>query len=166
MVVSLAKLLVPSFAANRQARPRLLAAVESALGGGAALLAAPPGYGKTLALAELVMSSPAPTVWLQLDDSDNDPASFVAALLAGTRRSLRLTNERLGEVMGAEPERGLTMLVNALIDEPPGAWLLVLDDLHHVSNPEVLRLIERLIDSPPPGLRLLMASRSLPALPL
>lgn len=166
MIVSLAKLLVPGFPANRQPRPRLLATLRAALERGSALLVAPPGYGKTVALAELVSAQPEPCVWLQLDDSDNDPASFTAALLSGVGRALPQVRGRIGEVDPAEPDRALTMLVNALIDLPPGEWLLVLDDLHHVSNPEVLRLIQRLFDSPPPGLRLVVASRSLPALPV
>ena len=170
MIVLRSKLLVPTFTADRQPRERLTKAVRRGAKCGAVLLVAPAGYGKTVLLAEVVESSMAPVVWLQLDDSDNDPAAFVAALFEGVRRAFPETGGRLAEAFGATPggngERHLTMLVNSFVDNPEGDWTLVLDDLHLVSNPEVLALIARLVDAPVPGLCVLMASRSRPSLPV
>lgn len=170
MTILRTKLLVPSFTANRQPRPRLTRAVGQLLDQGATLVVAPAGYGKTVLLAALVEQSRLPAVWLQLDESDNDPAAFVAALIEGVRLALPEVGERLSEVFGATQgdtgDRHLAMLVNTLIDSPPGDWTLVLDDLHMVSNPEVLNLIGSLVDAPAPGLRVVMASRTMPSLPV
>ncbi|MFO7546602.1 MAG: BTAD domain-containing putative transcriptional regulator [Trueperaceae bacterium] len=170
MIVLHAKLVIPSFTAARHPRPQLVEAAHAHLLRGAALLVAPPGYGKTVLLAELVERSGAPSVWLQLDESDNDPAAFVAALAEGTRRAFPAMGARLAEALNASPSsdanRHLTMLVNAFVDAPQGEWTLVLDDLHLVSNPEVVRLVERLVDMPAPGMRVVMASRSMPSLPI
>lgn len=170
MIVLRTKLLVPSFTASRQPRERLTRTVMDQLECGAALVVAPAGYGKTVLLAALVDGADLPAVWLQLDEGDNDPAAFVAALVEGVRMAFPMAGARLAEVFEATPgeagDRHLAMLVNAFIDEPPGHWTLVLDDLHLVTNPEVLKLIERLVDAPAPGLRLLLASRSMPSLPV
>lgn len=170
MIVLHAKLVMPSFTAARHPRPQLARTALAHLRRGAALLVAPPGYGKTVLLAELVERSGATAVWLQLDESDNDPAAFVAALAEGARRAFPTPGARLAEALSASPttdaSRHLTILVNAFVDAPQGEWTLVLDDLHLVSNPEVLRLVERLVDLPAPGMRVLMASRSTPSLPI
>ncbi|HZJ10266.1 MAG TPA: tetratricopeptide repeat protein, partial [Trueperaceae bacterium] len=154
----------------RQPRERLARVAREHLKRGAALLVAPAGYGKTVLLVELVEGTKEPSVWLQLDEGDNDPAAFVAALVEGTRRAFPEAGARLAEAFGATPGgasgRHLAMLVNAFIDAPAGDWTLVLDDLHLVSNPEVLKLIELLVDAPAPGLHVLMASRSMPSLPV
>lgn len=170
MIVLRTKLLVPSFTASRQPRERLTRTVTEQLACGAALVVAPAGYGKTVLLAALVGESELPAVWLQLDESDNDPAAFMAALVEGIRLALPETGARLAEAFEATPgeagDRHIAMLVNSFFDAPPGDWTLVIDDLHLVTNPEVLKLIERLVDAPAPGLRLLMASRSMPSLPV
>lgn len=170
MIVLHAKLVIPNFTAGRHPRPHLVEATHARLERGVALLVAPPGYGKTVLLAELVERSGTPSVWLQLDDSDNDPAAFVAALVEGTRRAFPKPGSRLAEALNASPtsdaERHLTMLVNAFVDTPQGDWTIVLDDLHLVTNPEVLRLVERLVDLPAPGMRVVMASRTMPSLPI
>lgn len=172
------KFVVPRYTQARVPRPRLTEALRRHLGERAVLVIAPPGYGKTVLLAEVAEASSAPLLWLQLDDADNDPAAFVAALAEGTAKAFPALRPRLvglgsadqgGAVGGAGAgggERALTAIVNALIDASVEEWTLVIDDLHLLRSPASLTLIERLVDFPPPGLRLLIASRIRPPLPL
>lgn len=126
---------------------------------------APPGYGKTVLLAEVAEATRAPLLWLQLDDADNDPAAFVAALAEGAAKAFPELRSKLAGLGSAEQGgvgaggRALTAIVNALIDASVEEWTLVIDDLHLLSSPGSLALIERLVDFPPPGMRLLIASR-------
>ena len=63
-------------------RLRSLNSIHSAIRNYAlTLVFAPPGYGKTTLLTSLPSSSPDVYVaWISLDEDDNDPARFLAAL--------------------------------------------------------------------------------------
>jgi LuxR family transcriptional regulator, maltose regulon positive regulatory protein len=170
MVVLQSKFLIPAFTRDRLERPRLVQLVQRHLEGGAALVVAPPGYGKTTLAAEVADAFGERVVWLQLDGGDDDPTAFVIALLHGVARTfpgLRAELEALiepGATLGAE--RMATMLVNVVLTALPEPWLLVLDDLHLVTNPRVHALVARWVELAPPGVRTLMASRAQPPLPL
>jgi LuxR family maltose regulon positive regulatory protein len=67
------------------------------------------------------------------------------------------------------PDRGLEPFLLALINAIaalPELVLLVLDDLHMIESSEVYRLLAFLVDHQPENLRLLVTTRSDPALPL
>ncbi len=164
------KFLIPRFTAERLSRPHLTDKIFANLPQRIILLIAPPGYGKTTLMAEVVDSATNPTLWYQLDESDNDPATFVAYLIEGLRRVLPDVGNRLSQLLGDSgsypPVRALTILLNDLIENATPAWTLVLDDYHLINNPQVHTLTTMLLDSPPPGMSLIVASRSTPALPL
>ena len=56
--------------------------------------------------------------------------------------------------------------VRAGLAELPGPVVLVLDDVHHLTNPEVLDSLSALIEQRPPPLRLVLLTRADPALRL
>ncbi len=161
---------VPRYTAFRVPRPRLSRAASKEARRSAVLLVAPPGYGKTVLLAEVVEELADPLVWLQLDENDNDPIAFVSALSEGTRRSFPEVAERLGRLdftdTNGHGERLLAMVMNVFEDVGVGAWTMVIDDLHLIANPRTLALVAKLVEFPPPGLALLIASRIQPSLPL
>ncbi len=134
------------------------------------MIVAPPGYGKTVLLAEVAETLARPLLWLQLDEGDNDPVAFVGALAEGARRSFPAMAERLAALdlsdPGGQEGRLLAVVANAFADTLLDDWTLVVDDLHLVANPRVLALVARLVEFPPPGVALLVASRTRPALPL
>ncbi len=161
---------VPRYTAFRVPRPRLSQVAAKEARRSTVLLIAPPGYGKTVLLAEVVDELADPLVWLQLDEDDNDPIAFVSALSEGTRRSFPEIAERLEQLdftdTNGHGERLLAMVMNVFEDVGVGAWTMVIDDLHLVANPRALALIAKLVEFPPPGLALLIASRTQPSLPL
>jgi LuxR family maltose regulon positive regulatory protein len=131
------------------------------------LVSAPAGYGKTTLLIALQRwSKPA---WLALDEDDNDPAVFAAALLEAVRRA----DPRLGaEALRVLPETSggarvvFDLLINdvvALRDEP---LIVVLDDFHRVTETSIARTIEYLIERMPPQMHLVIGTRVDPQLPL
>ncbi len=170
MVILHTKLVVPSYTRARVPRPRVAEAIRRRLGEAAVLVVAPTGYGKTVVLAEVADGDDAPLVWLQLDESDNDPVALLTALAEGVRRAFPALDRNLDGLVDPEPagqeDRLLAILVNAFMEQPAGAWTLVLDDLHLLTNPPALAVVERLVEFPPPGARILIASRTLPALPV
>src|SRR5512143_2354991 len=81
------KILVPSPGTALRDRPRLDASLDRGLDDRTrlVLLSAPPGYGKTVAVAGWLASRSPATAWLSLDPADNDLARFVRYLVAALR---------------------------------------------------------------------------------
>jgi LuxR family maltose regulon positive regulatory protein len=119
-------------------------------------------------LGDWARRSRQPVAWLWLDAGDGDPARFwryVAAALDGRRPGVRRRVDALFQ--GAQPplEAVLTVLINELV-EGPEALVLVLDDYHLVEAPSVHDSLAVLLERLPPQLRLVLASRADPPLPL
>jgi LuxR family maltose regulon positive regulatory protein len=171
------KLHAPSVPAGLVPRPRLARRPDACL----VLVCAPAGYGKTTLLTEWARQRPS-CGWLSLDTGDNDPARFwrhVIATLDTVRSGIA---ERLAGLLGppAPPsfEGVVTALINELDPTPashvgPGASLaagesvdLILDDYHAISSPRVHETVAFLVDHAPASLRLMLATRSDPPLPL
>jgi LuxR family maltose regulon positive regulatory protein len=159
------KLHVPGPRPGFVARPRL----AEALGGQLVLVCAPAGFGKTALLADWLRSASRPLAWLSLDVGDNDPVRFWRHVVAAMDRARPGIRERVAPL--GPPVSGCEGLVTALINElaaqPAGRDLvLVLDDYHLVEARPVHASVAFLIEHLPPGLRLVLASRSDPPLPL
>ena len=63
-------------------RPRLIERLNEGLHRKLTLISAPAGFGKTTLLSEWVAGCERPAAWLSLDEGDNDPARFLAYLVA------------------------------------------------------------------------------------
>jgi LuxR family transcriptional regulator, maltose regulon positive regulatory protein len=152
-------------------RPRLLARLAGEIGRGLTVVCTPTGFGKTTLLGDWARRSRRPVAWLSLDGGDNDPARFwryVAAALEGVRSGI---SERVAPLLGGAGPPPLevvaTVVINQLTVVPgEGAVTLVLDDYRLVEAPAVHASVAFLLDRLPPGLRLLLASRADPPLPL
>jgi DNA-binding Xre family transcriptional regulator len=109
--------------------------------------------------------------WLSVDPADNDPERFWRHLVAAVDRARPGTGERAGRLLGQPTPSSFDGVVIALINavaEWPGRdkVLLVLDDYHRVDAGQVHGPVGFLVEHLPPGLRLVLASRSDPPLPL
>jgi LuxR family transcriptional regulator, maltose regulon positive regulatory protein len=102
-------------------------------------IVAPPGYGKTTALAEWSAADPRPFAWLRICHEDNDGA----ALDAGISTAL----ERAGAGEAA-------------------ASVLVLDDVHQLTAASAVGRLRRLIDSAPAGRQIVLCGREPPRINL
>jgi LuxR family maltose regulon positive regulatory protein len=135
------------------------------------LVSAPAGFGKTTLLSEWVAAcgSCARVAWLSLDEGDNDPARFLAYLVA----ALQTIEGNVGKgVLAALQSPGpvnvepvLTTLLNEIAGLPDNL-LLVLDDYHVIESQPVDNALIFLLDHLPPQMHLGLASRSDPSLPL
>jgi LuxR family maltose regulon positive regulatory protein len=163
------KLHVPQPHPGFLARPRLLQQLAEGMAGELVLVCAPAGFGKTTLLGDWARHSRSPVAWLSLDPSDNDPARFwrhVAAALARVRPGIA---DQVAPLLGPPTPPSFEGLVTALINElaaHPERVLLVLDDYHLVEAEAVHASLGFLVEHLPPGLRLVLASRADPPLPL
>jgi LuxR family transcriptional regulator, maltose regulon positive regulatory protein len=161
------KLHIPRARQGLVPRPRLVDRLAEALTGGLTVVCAPAGFGKTALLADWARRSGRPVAWLSLDAADNDPVRFwrhVAASLGGVREG---AGQRLTQLL--DPPRPLEAAVAALVNElaaVSGELVLVLEDYHLIESPAVHESVVFLLEHLPAGLRLVMACRADPPLPL
>src|SRR6266566_488760 len=165
------KLHVPRPQAGFVPRPRLVQALDGGLARRLILVCAPAGFGKTALVADWGRRGGRRVAWLSLDAADNDPARFWRHAVAALDRACSGIAERAGPLLGPPAPRSFDGLVTALINElaaQPGddVVLLVLDDYHLIDAQPVHAALEFLLDHLPPGLRVVLASRSDPPLPL
>jgi len=170
-------------------RPSLLAALEAAVASHSlTLVSAPAGYGKTTLLTDFGFSitdselRPAHDLtienrkseignrvaWLALDEEDNDPARFLAALVQALRTLPPAHGEIASGLLRAAPSQALQMrqwvagLINNISDSLPQPFALVLDDLHLIGEPAVFVALDYLLERAPPNMRLVIGTRQDP----
>jgi ATP/maltotriose-dependent transcriptional regulator MalT len=163
------KLHIPRARDGLVPRLRLIDRLTEALAGELTVVCAPAGFGKTALLANWARRTDRPVAWLSLDTADNDPVRFwrhVAAALGSVRAGAadRLT-DLLSPPSPRPPEAVAAALVNDLA-AVPGAVVLILDDYHLVEAPAVHESVVFLLEHLPTGLRLALACRADPPLPL
>jgi LuxR family maltose regulon positive regulatory protein len=146
---------------------RLGRAGESAL----TLVSAPAGFGKTTLLTDWLTAAPGGgrlTAWLALDHSDNDPALFWAYFIAALQTAAPGVGAGALALLSSTEspkEAFVVTLLNdlaALSDEV----VLVLDDYHVIEEAHIRDGMAYLVEHLPPQIRLVIASRADPVLPL
>ena len=136
------------------------------------LLLAPAGYGKTAALTRQIRQLPEGCALAWISADEDDPLQrFLACLTAALEPfdlPWRVAPEALATL--AQAERGLGdvagELVNALAAAEVPRGLIVVDDLHHINDPQVFELLQRMLERWPERWGLVLASRTQPPLPL
>src|SRR5215813_4072390 len=152
-------------------RPRLVSRLDEGLDRELVLVCAPAGYGKTAALADWARRSGRPVAWLSLDAGDNDPVRFWRHVVAAVGPAKPGVAERVLPLFGPPPpslfEGPVTALINELADQPgDNEAILILDDYHLIDAEPVHESLLLLLEQLPPGLQVVLASRSDPPMPL
>jgi len=159
------KLHVPQRRANGVSRRRLVDRLDDPVR--LTLIAAPAGFGKTTLVTEWIAGIDSPVAWLSLDEGDDDAATFWSYLLTAIQNAAPGTATEALTLLGsgASAEDVLATLVNGL-HRQSSVVVIVLDDLHAVENPVILSGLAFLIEALPSTARLVISSRTDPALPL
>ena len=165
-----AKLYVPRGRPGAVARTRLYARLDEGVRRDLTVVSAPAGFGKTTLLADWSRQSGLPVAWVSLDERDDDPVRFLSYLLAaiGTIHDGfgESTRAFLGSLPSSEElEPVLTALSNEIL-ELPQDFVLVLDDYHVLRSRVVHDALAFLLEYAPPPMRLVVAGRGSPPLPL
>ena len=154
------------------ARPRLFSLLEEGRQRPLTLVSAPAGFGKTTLLSAWVQAlSPGnPHVaWVSLDEADNDPVHFLSYVLTALDRAQPgMCTEFLTYVRTQHSpalQSVLMELINRLAEQVE-QFLLILDDYHLVTEEAIHRSLTYLIDHLPLQLRIILATRTDPPLPL
>jgi len=147
--------------------------IDQLIGDGArrplTVVTGPPGAGKTVAIASWAngRTGHEPHAWMTVDRYDNQPETFWCHLVeALIRAGLPLARPSQICAQADSADRGfLSGLVSALAEcDPP--VVLVLDDIHLLTKPEPLDDLAYVVQHAGGRLRLIVASRLDPLLPL
>ncbi len=133
------------------------------------LVSASAGFGKTTLVAEWLRHVPQPVTWLTLDEHDNDPARFLAYLLA----ALQHIDARIGQSAQAllaapqppTPDSVLASVINEIV-QVARPFFLVLDDYHKIQNRSIHEQLSYILEHQPSTLHLVIITREDPLLPI
>jgi len=125
----------------------------------------PAGAGKTMALALWAAAEPGTVAWVGLDEFDNRPGVFWAYVVAALRRSGVAVPTALPAARGREAGHVFLLELAAALAAQDPPVTLVLDDLHLLTDPELLDGLDYVLRNTGAGLRLVVAARMDP-LPL
>ena len=182
-----AKFARPRLPAGLVTRERLLHDLNAVYTHPITLLSAAAGWGKTTLLSAWLTTYLHPVAWLSLDERDNDPIRFWAALIAALRTCQPSVGTlSLAMLHSSEPPpltTILTVLLNDLhelaneLDSLPDRaeqsdssehrpMLLFLDDYHLIDDPAIHEGMTFLLEHLPSQLHAILATRIDPDLPL
>ncbi|MCL4487133.1 MAG: LuxR C-terminal-related transcriptional regulator [Chloroflexi bacterium] len=179
------KLYIPPPRSKIVLRPRLIERLNEGLSASRklTLISAPAGFGKTTLVSEWVagpgqhppgqvcerLEPKVRVAWLSLDEGDNDPACFLAYLVAALQTiAANIGAGVLRTLQSPQPpstESILTILLNEITTIPDN-FVLVLDDYHVIDAKPVENALAFLLEHLPPQMHLVIATREDPHLPL
>jgi LuxR family transcriptional regulator, maltose regulon positive regulatory protein len=136
------------------------------------LVVAPAGYGKSTLMARWhaqLLERHVPCAWLSLDPEDDDKVRFMRHLVAALHAADARVGPSVGANLSADFPGGTKTLLEALAYELARLEqrvVLFVDDLHFVQSPEVLEILDWLVNYAPRTLQQVIGTREKPSLRL
>ena len=154
-------------------RPRL-DSLSDVLDGGypVVLVVAPAGYGKSTLMARWhvqLLEGGMPCAWLSLDPDDDDKVRFMRHFIAALHKADARIGQAVGANLSADFPSGPKTLLQALaydLARLEQRVVLFLDDLQFVQSPEVLEILDWLVNYAPRTLQQVIGTREKPRLRL
>jgi LuxR family maltose regulon positive regulatory protein len=130
------------------------------------VICAGPGSGKTVLVSQWARARSHRVVWVSLDPRDDRESRF------WTLVQLALQQHAPVGAATATPDPGWSLAERAIDElaeaasEADDVMVLVLDDVHVLSDPDVIASLDAVLRHPPPNLRVVMTALSDPVIPL
>jgi LuxR family maltose regulon positive regulatory protein len=147
-------------------RDRLVSGLVASTGTSIVLVVAPAGYGKTTLLSQWEKADDRPFTGVLLDERHNDPA-LLLGMIASALHEIEAIDEGVFEALSTSRPNISGVVVPRLaasIRARDFRFVLVLDDLHAVTEPTALNALIEISAQFPAGSQLVLASRAEPPL--
>jgi LuxR family maltose regulon positive regulatory protein len=161
------KLYRPPVTADYTPRNTLEKKLEAGIGLPLTLVCAPAGYGKSTSISQWLESSDQASAWVSLDDSDSDLRNFLRYLVAAIQTIDAESCQTISEDLGMErlpSTRDITIDLSNDIEALKERIVLVFDDFQRIKDPDVLSILDALLEHPLRNLHLVILSRRDPTL--
>jgi LuxR family transcriptional regulator, maltose regulon positive regulatory protein len=148
-------------------RPRLFARLDEAVSRPLTVISAPAGFGKSTLVSDWVRNHGETSVaWVSLDHDDNDLSRFVSYMVAALQplqlRIGKAALSLLGSLQAPTPEDLMTQLLNEVADLR-SRIVLVLEDYHLITDPQIDAALTYAVDHMPRNFRLIVTTRKDPS---
>lgn len=153
---------------GRELRPRVSRRLDAALRPATrlALVAAPPGYGKSVAVAGWVAERGLPCAWIAVEPGHHDPVRLGRDLLAALE-NVRPGSLALAAMLSGTPDpRAAAAAVLEALSSRDDDLVLVLDDLWTLPPGPSRELVRALLEGLPPFAHPVVVTREDPPLPI
>src|SRR3954452_18250802 len=135
------------------------------------VITAPPGFGKTTLLAQWAREDARrmPFAWLTLAEDSQDPATFLFYVIEALRSVDPAIGRQARRRLGGPGADSMSIAMAALLNDLealPGRATLVLDDFDATRGPETRHWMTYLLENLAGPLHIVIATRSVPLLPL
>lgn len=176
------KLHRPRLGQDLISRPHLIGRLNQGLDRKLTLISAQAGSGKSTLLAQWLQQRPQPSVWLSLDEDDNNLMVFASYLCAAIQTVFPSGCEQVLDLLNAPvappPRIITTLLINELVSlcdcrnspderaDGTEGLVVALDDFHAIKEPTIHELVSELIAYLPQCVHLVLSTRTDPPLPL
>jgi LuxR family transcriptional regulator, maltose regulon positive regulatory protein len=168
-IILASKITLPGLPHWAVPRSRLDVQIEAGTQGPLTVVSGPPGAGKTMAIASWAAGSAGafPIAWVSLDQYDNHPRTFWSYLVAALRGAgVDVPKTVWSSARGRAVDHAFILRLTAAITAQESPVVLVLDDLHLITDQRSLTGLAQLLRNAAPRLRLVVASRLDPLMPL
>ncbi len=162
------KIIAPALPGWLVPRPRIDERIDAGRQSLLTVVSGPPGAGKTMAMASWAATRAGlpPIAWVTLDEYDNRPRAFWSYVVEALRRAGVEIPGNIWAPGRGRVDQAFLLRLTAAITARGAPVVLVLDDLHLVTEPRTLNALTRLLRNARPQLSLVVGSRSDPMLPL
>ncbi len=144
-------------------RKGVLSLYKEAEKSGLASVCAPAGYGKTVSALLYIKDSERKSIWIGLDEYDNAPFVFFKLLCTGIL-SVQPNNIKMQEILNSPGfySSPVEHTINFLMEfiQENKSYVLVLDDLHTITNHKILKSIPYILKRMPHSFFILLLSRN------
>jgi len=133
------------------------------------LVSAPAGYGKSTLVGCWLESRNVPSVWVSLDENDNDLRLFITYLVSAFQQISPAACAETLSILNANTLPPVPVIAGTLLnelDQTENAFILVLDDYHLIRDKSVHELVAKLLEHPSTIMHLVLIARRDPPLPL
>jgi LuxR family transcriptional regulator, maltose regulon positive regulatory protein len=165
----ISKITVPSPPGWIVARPRIDRLIAASMRGSLTLITGPPGAGKTMAITSWAACRPdhRTLAWIALDEHDNRPQVFWSYFLAALRRAgISVPRTWVAGSRGGAGSHAFLLRLASVLASLAQPLVMVIEDVHLLTNVDILDGLAYLLKNATPGLHLVISSRIQPFLPL